>query len=86
MDQAKVNIKVCSGSACHLKGSYEIISSLQSILEEEEVPKEVVDVSAVFCMGECTKAVSVQVNDDPVCSLSPGTVKEFFETKVRPLL
>ncbi len=84
MDNAKLNIKVCIGSACHLKGSYEVISSIQSILEEEQVPKEIVDVAAVFCMGECTKAVSVQVNEEPVESLSPAGVKEFFDTRIRP--
>lgn len=76
-----VTINVCIGSACHLKGAYEVINNLQQIIEERELSEKVV-VKAAFCLGECTKAVSVRVDEDKVVSVGEETVKEFFEQHV----
>lgn len=71
-------INVCIGSACHLKGSYKVIKRLQSIISEKGLTNKV-SVRAAFCLGECTKAVAVRVNDDVVVSVVPEKVDEFFE-------
>lgn len=71
-------INVCIGSACHLKGSYKVIKRLQSIISEKGLTNKV-SVRAAFCLGECTKAVAVRVNDDDVVSVVPEKVDEFFE-------
>lgn len=71
-------INVCIGSACHLKGSYKVIKRLQSIISEKGLSNKV-SVRAAFCLGECTKAVAVRVNDDDVVSVVPEKVDEFFE-------
>lgn len=70
-------INVCIGSACHLKGSYEVIKNLQKCVEERGLQSEIT-INAAFCLGHCTKAVSVQVDDGEVFSLCPETVEEFF--------
>ena len=36
-------------------------------------------VKAAFCLGECTKAVSVKVDDGPINSVNEGNVEEFFD-------
>ncbi len=76
-----VTINVCIGSACHLKGAYNVIKNLQHIIEERQLIDKVI-VKAAFCLGECTKAVSVRVDDDRVVSVGEETVKEFFEQYV----
>lgn len=73
-----VIINVCIGSACHLKGSYSVIKKLQSIILEKGLSNKVM-VRAAFCLGECTKAVAVRVNDENIVSVTPDTVDEFFE-------
>lgn len=79
-----VLISVCIGSACHVKGSYNVISSLQSLIEEHDVSKEV-EVKAVFCLGQCAQAVAVSVDDDPkIYSLNAKNTKEFFDTVIMP--
>ena len=40
-----------------------------------------VELAGTFCMGKCQQGVCVSV-DDKFCSVSPNTVKEFFETEV----
>ena len=44
-------IYVCIGSACHLKGSYDIINRLQALIAKQELGERV-EVRAKFCMGE----------------------------------
>ncbi|MTL48416.1 (2Fe-2S) ferredoxin domain-containing protein, partial [Turicibacter sanguinis] len=51
-------IKICVGSSCHLKGSYEVIQIFQSLIEKHQL-QEVLELRAAFCLGHCTEAVSV---------------------------
>lgn len=78
-------IQVCIGSACHLKGSYDIINYLKEKIQAEGLENEIT-LKASFCLGKCSEAVSVQVNDDPVTSVSPDTVETFFNTVVKESL
>ena len=72
-------IQVCIGSACHLKGSYNIINKLQNIIKEKKLDSQIV-VKAAFCLGECTKAVSVKVNDNAIQPLDEESVEGFLDT------
>jgi len=76
-----VTINVCIGSACHLKGSYNVINGLQELIKNENVEDKVV-VKAAFCLGDCTQAVSVRVNDELVQSVSEETVGDFFRNDI----
>ncbi len=79
-----VTIQVCVGSACHLKGSYNVIDELSELAADYGV-EDSVRIRAVFCLGHCTTAVSVKfAEEEEVFSVSPKTVKEFFEEKVLP--
>lgn len=78
-------IQVCIGSACHLKGSYDIINYLKQEIQAEGLETQIT-LKASFCLGKCSEAVSVQVNDDPVTSVSPDTVETFFNTVVKESL
>jgi len=73
-----IEINVCIGSACHLKGAYNVISNLQKIIAEKSL-EEKIEIKAAFCLGECTKAVSVKVDDDSIVSVKEDEVEEFFE-------
>ena len=55
-------IKVCVGSSCHLKGSYDVIEAMKSILKKYDV-EHLVELEASFCLGQCAKGVSVGVED-----------------------
>ncbi|OUQ60005.1 hypothetical protein B5E58_02635 [Tyzzerella sp. An114] len=74
-------INVCIGSACHLKGSYDIIKIFEKLIEENKL-SEKLSVKASFCLGNCVGAVSVKF-DDKVYSVQPDTANEFFESVVR---
>lgn len=80
-----VNLEVCVGSACHLKGSYNVINRLNNIIEERKLGDSVV-VKAAFCLGNCTQGVSVKVNNEKTVSVRESTVEEFLEQYIIPLV
>lgn len=78
-----IQVHVCIGSACHIKGSYNVINSLQQLIEEYGVATKV-EVESSFCLGHCTQAVSVRINDGDVHSVSGSTARKFFVDHVLP--
>ena len=70
-------VTVCIGSSCHLKGSYDVVQALQRLIEENKLDN-IVTVKASFCLGECTKGVSVKINDSSVFSVNKENVNNFF--------
>ena len=56
-----MNIKVCAGSSCHLKGSYDVIQALKDILMKYDV-EDLVELQASFCLGHCAKGVNVKTD------------------------
>ena len=73
-------VVVCIGSSCHIKGSRQVVEELQKLIDQNNL-KEEVELAGTFCMGNCQKGVSVKLNDQ-LFSVSPQTVKEFFENEI----
>jgi NADH:ubiquinone oxidoreductase subunit E len=73
-----MNIYVCVGSACHIKGSYNIINELQQLIDEKKLGEEVT-VKAALCLGKCTSAVSVRIDEEEVISVSSQSARSTFE-------
>lgn len=75
-----MRVTICIGSACHLKGSREIIKQLQELVAEHGVGSQV-DLNGAFCTGNCVNGVCVTVDDAPF-SLKPEDTKNFFEKEI----
>ena len=75
-----MKVTICIGSACHLKGSREIIKRLQKLVAERGISDKV-DLNGAFCTGNCVKGVCVTI-DDTLYSVKPETVDEFFEKEI----
>lgn len=73
-------IKVCIGSSCHLKGSREIIKTLEELIRKHNV-EEQITLSGSFCMGQCQNGVCVKI-DGELFSLSPAATDSFFQDEV----
>lgn len=79
-----MDLFVCVGSSCHLKGSKTIIDKLKTLIENENMQFDVA-LKGSFCMGKCShKGVSVKLNDE-VYSLEENDVELFFNRKILPL-
>ena len=77
-----MNISVCIGSACHLKGSYTIINLLKDAVARSGLGDKV-EISAAFCLGQCSsEGVSVRFGEDIITGVSPENFDAIFEERV----
>jgi NADH:ubiquinone oxidoreductase subunit E len=74
-------IYTCIGSACHLKGSYDVIKKITDLVDTNNLKDKVV-VKAAFCLGRCTEGVSVRIGEEDYFSVNKYNVDEFFKTEV----
>ena len=76
-----MNIYICVGSSCHLKGSYNIIALMKKSLAKYQLTDKV-NVSAAFCLGRCTDGVTIKVDDEIVTGVSPENFDQVFAQHV----
>ena len=79
-----MKVTICLGSACHLKGSRQVVEDLQFLVAQNNL-KEKVELSGKFCMGNCPNGVCVTI-DGEVFKVSPETTQEFFEREIKARL
>ena len=75
-----VNVSICVGSACHMKGSREVIAKLKELVKDHELEGKVL-LNGSFCTGNCQYAVCVVI-DGTVFSVRPETTEEFFNNEI----
>ena len=72
-----MNVSVCIGSACHLKGSYEIMRRFRDLVEQHGLQGQVA-ISPAFCLGHCRDGVTIQVDDAIVTGVSLSNAEQVF--------
>lgn len=76
-----MNIYICVGSSCHLKGSYDIIREFQRLTKLYDLESRV-NLNASFCLGHCTQGVSVKIDDTFAEGVSVDNVEDVFQRYV----
>ncbi|MGM9991898.1 MAG: (2Fe-2S) ferredoxin domain-containing protein [Candidatus Bruticola sp.] len=79
-----MEIAVCIGSSCHLKGARKVVEGLQKIIAERGLTDKI-RLCGKFCMGNCQNGVCVTINEE-MFSVKPAEVQYFFEREVAPKL
>ena len=76
-------LSVCIGSACHLKGAYNVISTFQHLIETHNLHDKIA-FSAKFCTKECHKpGVAVALNGEKSV-IAAEEARRFFQEQVLP--
>ncbi len=74
----KNTLTVCCGAACHIKGADKILSSVREALDiaenEDTSPNCAFTVQKATCIGACSIAPVVILNDQVYGTTSPGEV------------
>lgn len=78
-----VNVEVCVGTSCYLRGSYHIINRLEELSEKASLSDNV-NIASIFCLGNCGSSSSVRVNGE-ILSVTIDGVDEFFDKHIVPL-
>jgi len=79
--RGKNTIKVCLGTACHVKGAGKILDRLKEILriKEGETTKDLnFSLETVRCLGTCFLAPVIMVNKDYFGKLTPDRVEQII--------
>lgn len=75
-------VKICSGTACHVKGSQLISDSFRRVLNIGEgrntSPDKQFSIEEVACLGCCTLAPVVQIDDKTYGHVKPTQAKEIL--------
>jgi len=74
-------ITVCVGSACHLKGSHDIIGYFQKAIKESGLEEEV-ELKGTFCMDKCTDGANLLVDEELFHANSVEDAQRIFETEI----
>jgi NADH-quinone oxidoreductase subunit G len=78
----KINLAVCVGTCCYLKGSYDTLKKLMEKAESEGVGDRI-NLHATFCLENCEKGgPSVRVDDTVVSGVTPDKVESFFTENI----
>nr|WP_316620698.1 (2Fe-2S) ferredoxin domain-containing protein [uncultured Ruminococcus sp.] len=77
-----MNIQICVGSSCHLKGSEQVVHLFQKAIEERNLADKIT-LAGSFCIGRCNReGVTVQVDDEIITGVTPETFDRFFEKEI----
>ena len=81
--KGKYIIKVCDGTACHVRKSQPIYNAIREYLELEDKQKTSADslftLETVACLGACGLAPVVTVNDQVHSKMTPELAIELLE-------
>ena len=75
-----MNVSICIGSSCHIKGSRHVVEGLKKLVEENNLSDKV-ELAGDFCTGNCQRGVAVAV-DGVFHSVTPDTVEKFFNEEI----
>lgn len=74
----RVNVEVCVGTGCHMRGSESILHGLVKYVAEENL-KDLVGIKGTFCFEKCGKGPNVRIGNKIYSSCSLQSVKETLE-------
>ena len=71
-----MKVQICIGSSCHVRGSKQVIETLMKLTKEHEKEVEI-ELSGSFCMGACSKGVSIRIGEQ-IYHVKPKDAEDFF--------
>lgn len=82
-EKGKFVIKVCDGTACHVRKSIPILEEFYKILgsskEQPTTEDKMFTVETVSCLGACGLAPVCTVNDEVYPAMTPEKVRELID-------
>ncbi len=73
-----LQIHVCVGNACQLKGSLKVIEALKELISKNHLENKVVLFES-FCMGHCRRGVAIKIGDEYVMNTNVSNIEEIFD-------
>jgi len=84
--QGKYTINVCMGTACYVKGSQEILKTIEEelhIKEGETTLDKLFTIKVARCIGACGLAPVITINDKVYGRLSPADIPGILHSYIK---
>jgi NADH:ubiquinone oxidoreductase subunit E len=73
-----MEIKICVGSSCHLKGAPEVIAEFEETIRNHQIKDTTIELGACFCQECCQEGVIVLINGQKHLRVTPDMVKSLL--------
>jgi len=80
-DVKKVNVSVCVGTGCYLRGSYYVLDKFIKLTKQMNL-EDYIDLKGTFCLEQCDNGVSVKVNDEIITGINEENAEHIFKTHI----
>jgi NADH-quinone oxidoreductase subunit G len=80
-ERPTIDIKVCVGTSCYLRGSYGIIQKMAALIEKQQLTDRV-NLQATFCLEQCDRGPSVVIDGQLLQGVTEEVLPAFFEEMV----
>lgn len=80
-----VTVTICVGSSCSVRGSDDFADALERMIDKEGLSDRIRLVGA-FCMEQCSKGISVRVNERQYREIHFLDAEPFFYNEILPCL
>ena len=72
-----IELTVCIGTSCHLRGSEEVIKTFKKLIKSGSLEKSI-NLKGTFCMGRCSEENVVVSIDSEIFNTTPEEAEAFF--------
>ena len=76
-----INVTVCVGSSCHVRGSRDVLKRFAKIIKEENREKDVVLLGS-FCRERCGEGTNWQFDDEEISSSSVEEAEQTLRARL----
>lgn len=76
-----MEVKVCVGSSCHMKGSYQVIKTFDELIKRNGL-EDIVKLKASFCLGCCLNGIAIMVDETPVANVGFSNAEQIFYQEI----
>ncbi|MBR2676328.1 MAG: (2Fe-2S) ferredoxin domain-containing protein [Solobacterium sp.] len=82
-----VNVEICIGSACYVKGSSQIVNDLNELIKEKHWEDKIA-VKGSFCMKACQNhlGLGIRINGNQLEQVTAQNAKEVLNRELSKIL
>ncbi|MBR4454740.1 MAG: (2Fe-2S) ferredoxin domain-containing protein [Solobacterium sp.] len=82
-----VNVEICIGSACYVKGSSQVVNDLNALIEEHKWGDKIA-VKGSFCMKACQNHIGlgIRINGRQIEQVTAQNAREVLERELSAAL
>ena len=80
-----MTVSICIGSSCHLKGSYDVKTIFQELIDLYKL-KDDVSLEVAFCLGHCKDGVTIKIDDEIITGLTKNNAETIFSERILNVL